>query len=357
MQYNITYRKKDGNWQYIISFKENGKWRQRSKQGFRTRALAKIASDERLDELKKDVKNTSVSEYRDLTFKELVDIYIKHKEIYNEYSTIKTAEFSIKKFTDLNDLKLKEITSSHIQKCIDDMVKEGLKAVTIKTYVVYVKSVFSHAISTHKIIKNNPFDDVTLPQDKTDDRIKALNKHELETLLKRIKNKKFYITTVLASKTGLRASEILGLTWDSIDFKSREITVNKQWKRLKNGKWGLGTVKRKNSNRVIPFSADVSRDLIKYKKNSITDYNNRVILYANTPNFSKEAIRHFKKAQFDITLHDLRHTYATLLIANGIDFKTVAKLLGHDVEMTMRVYTHVNDDMMDNATNTINNIF
>ncbi|HZK57532.1 MAG TPA: Arm DNA-binding domain-containing protein, partial [Clostridia bacterium] len=43
MNYNVTYRQKDGGWQYIISFKENGKWKQRSKQGFRTKALAKRA--------------------------------------------------------------------------------------------------------------------------------------------------------------------------------------------------------------------------------------------------------------------------------------------------------------------------
>nr|WP_033051155.1 tyrosine-type recombinase/integrase [Clostridium botulinum] len=58
-----------------------------------------------------------------------------------------------------------------------------------------------------------------------------------------------------------------------------------------------------------------------------------------------------------ISLHELRHTYATLLISSGIDFKTVAKILGHDVEQTMRIYSHVNDDMMKKATNIIENIF
>mgnify|MGYP002410257252 CR=1 FL=1 len=57
------------------------------------------------------------------------------------------------------------------------------------------------------------------------------------------------------------------------------------------------------------------------------------------------------------SIHGLRHTYATLLIANGVDFKTAAKLLGHTVEMTMKVYSDVTDDMIEKTTDTINMIF
>ncbi|WP_326498383.1 hypothetical protein [Clostridium brassicae] len=46
-----------------------------------------------------------------------------------------------------------------------------------------------------------------------------------------------------------------------------------------------------------------------------------------------------------------------MLIASGLDFKTVAKLLGHDIQQTMKTYSHVNDDMMKKATNIIENIF
>ena len=48
------------------------------------------------------------------------------------------------------------------------------------------------------------------------------------------------------------------------------------------------------------------------------------------------------------------HTYATNLIANGLDFKTAAKLLGHDIEQTMKTYSHVTDDMMNEAKKIIN---
>ena len=60
---------------------------------------------------------------------------------------------------------------------------------------------------------------------------------------------------------------------------------------------------------------------------------------------------------YNISIHSLRHTYATLLIQNGVDFKTAAALLGHNVEMTMKIYSHVNNDMINNAKRVIEKIF
>ena len=58
-----------------------------------------------------------------------------------------------------------------------------------------------------------------------------------------------------------------------------------------------------------------------------------------------------------ITIHELRHNYATLLIANNIDFKTTADFLGHNVQQTLKTYSHVTDEMKKKATNTISKIF
>lgn len=65
--------------------------------------------------------------------------------------------------------------------------------------------------------------------------------------------------------------------------------------------------------------------------------------------------REYVKLGLDISVHELRHTYATNLIANGVDFKTAAKFLGHSVEMTMAIYSHVTDDMIKRATDIIDN--
>ncbi len=64
----------------------------------------------------------------------------------------------------------------------------------------------------------------------------------------------------------MRLGEILGLTWNDVDFKDNTVNVNKQWKILKNGKSGFGPVKSKNSNRIIPISKNVKNELKNYKK-------------------------------------------------------------------------------------------
>ena len=65
----------------------------------------------------------------------------------------------------------------------------------------------------------------------------------------------------------------------------------------------------------------------------------------------------YKNLGYDISIHELRHTYATMLISNGVDFKTAAQLLGHDIEQTMKTYSHVTNDMISAASKIINNIF
>jgi len=56
-------------------------------------------------------------------------------------------------------------------------------------------------------------------------------------------------------------------------------------------------------------------------------------------------------------VHDLRHTYASRLVANGVDFKTVAELMGDTVQMVISTYSHFTKDMMDKAQIAVNNIF
>ena len=95
--------------------------------------------------------------------------------------------------------------------------------------------------------------------------------------------------------------------------------------------------------------------LLGYKKNSITDINKRIVII-NRNAFSSKCNYRLRK-KFNISIHEFRHTYATLLIANGIDFKTTAKLLGHDVKETMRTYSQVTDDILKDATKKIAKIF
>lgn len=360
MDYNVTFRKKDKTLQCIISYKdEDGKWKQKSKQGFKAQKDAKSWINKTVEELEEQIELNLVIDptLKDITFKDLCKNYISHKELYSEYNSIRNIKFAIKKFSKIDDMKVSDIRNLHAQECVDGMVKQGLKPATIKTYLSEVKTIFNYAMNPSEIIRDNPCDRIQVLVDKKDDKIKALSKNELDDLLSKIKVPKNYIASLLAGTCGLRLGEIMGLTWDNIDFKNGSMTIDKQWKRLEDKTWGFGTVKQKNSNRIIPVPPTTIKELKKYKKDCITDIHNRVILSNNGGTLSCNLERNFKRVGYNITIHDLRHTYATMLIGNGVDFKTAANLLGHDIEMTMKTYSHVNTDMMDRATLTVKNIF
>ena len=106
-------------------------------------------------------------------------------------------------------------------------------------------------------------------------------------------------------------------------------------------------MKTKNSNRVVPVTKSFIKTLKNYKSLGPISIDNRIAPF-NKPSIEKYLNPKLREYA-DISMHELRHTYATLLIHNGVDFKTVAKILGHDVKQTLDTYSHVTDDMMEVA--------
>lgn len=362
MEYNITYRKKDGGWQYIISVKEDGKWKYKaSKQGFKTKPLAKLAADDRLDKIKEDATLEIPAENKGITFKEFTQKFIKDMKKYKEVNSIKQYQQTFNHFSKLNNTPMEDITFSDIQECVDEMLKKStMKISTIKLHISRIKTLFNKATKKpYSAITKTPLDeDIELPEEKEEvAKVKALTRSELDRLLSVVKPEKDYMICLIAASCGLRAGEILGLTWNDIDEKRKILKVYEQWKELEDGKIGFGSVKRQNSNREVPIPDKTFRELMEYKKNNPTDIYNRIVLDKDVYAISKRINPKLKRYGFDITLHGLRHTYATNLVANGIDFKTIAEFMGHDIEQTLKTYSHVTDDMVQNATNVLNSIF
>lgn len=355
MEYNITYRQKDKGWQYIISIKEDGRWKQRSKQGFRTKALAKKAADDRLDKMKEDFKSdeTVKSEFIGITFGEFKEIYLDHVKLYKTYRTFLSVVTALNRYSSLNEMQIDKITSLDMQRIINKQTKEGLNPNTIKHYLRMIITIFNYAKNTHGIITDVPSNNLefkkSIPADK-----RALNDSERTTILNDLKDDKYYMIVFLALNTGMRIGEILGLEWSDIDFDNRTIDVNKQWKEISNKEHGFGELKSKNSKRSIPISHHVCLELKKHRK--IISIDRRVFPFKSTKSIAVLLNKILKK--YNITVHELRHTYATKLVAsNKVDFKTIAAILGHDVEQTLKTYSHVTNDMFENAKSVIENIF
>lgn len=363
MQYNITYRKKDNSWQYIISYKDNiGKWRQKSKQGFelsrKGKELCKSEAENKVENLKKVHQfSTDNLAFKDITFKKYTEIFIEHQKLYKEPNTIEHYKMTFNIFKSLNDLRMIDIKNFNIQKSVDDLVKKCYSQISIKGFLSSLRYTFNYAIKKDRIIVENPVHDIDYKIEKEKKTKRALTKNELIDLLDKIKNPKLRLMSIVAAKCGLRIGEILGLTWNDIDMKNCILDVNKQWKKNKDGKYSFGVLKSKNSKRQVPIPPNLITELKLYKSNQkIIELNERVFNYSSREQISSALCRTYREVGYKISVHELRHTYGTMLIANGLDFKTVAKLMGNDVKQVLDTYSHVTDDMINNAKNLINKI-
>lgn len=361
MQYSTLIRKKDKGYQYIITYKENDsdiKWKTKSKQGYALnkagKELARAEMDLAISALKKEVENQVDSSLKNITFKRFTDMYIEHAKLYRTTNTIVSFNTVLKHFSDLNDIEVNKITLMDIQPIIDKLTIAKLNPNTIQNYVVRLNVIFNAAINEYNLIDKLPTKNVKINKNKKATNKKALNKKEVVQLLEDFKDSKYYLVLLIAATCGLRLGEILGLTWADIDSKKSILSVNKQWKQISLNVYDFGSLKSKNSNREVPIPPKTNNIL---KAITVKNMSGRIFNFKKTNTISIVVNAALKKGGYNITIHELRHTYATLLIGSGVDFKTAAKLLGHSVEQTMKTYAHVNDDMFKRATNIIENIF
>lgn len=181
------------------------------------------------------------------------------------------------------------------------------------------------------------------------------SKRLINTLLQKapIKYKCFVILAIL---TGFRRGEIVGLHWDDIDFKNKTIAVNRSAYYLSGQGTNEKDPKSETSNRTITVPV-ICFELLKQwraeqaktrlalgndwqgAKNIFTTYDGKIMNPSTGPKWFSEFLR--KNNFRHIRFHDLRHTFATLLVGHKIDIKTVSSTLGHaQASTTMNYYVH-----------------
>ena len=260
-------------------------------------------------------------------------------------------------------IKLIDLRPKDIQDFINYLYKQRLKGSTIAHYTSNMNTALKEAVIA-EIIPSNPMDriesvkkEVYIPEFYTDD--------ELIELIEVIKTQKLELPLTLGIIYGLRREEILGLTWNAIDFNNKSITIRKTVGR---GKYDGVTQflikdipKNKSSYRTLPMF-DFIADLLKkykekYKLNEkifgntyITDYKDFICLMDNgelvKPDYVDRTFsRILKENGFrHIRLHDLRHSCATLLLRNGVPLPEIQKWLGHSNIVTTQRYSHLDQN-------------
>ena len=256
----------------------------------------------------------------------------------------------------IGSLHLCDLKPLVLQELCNKMLDNGLSQRTVKGVAQIMKAALEEAV-VNDITQSNPASKIKIPRDYSKKKeIKAFTKDEEKIFLNAVKGTYHEVFFVMALNTGMRIGEILGLQWDDIDFENRMLHIRHNLVVVHDYKQTqeviLTTPKTLSSIRDIPITAALEASLIKhrqlhmelfgeisgfvFKTNSGSEYRSRT-------SFDKELKRICAENNLPcITMHGMRHTFATRGLEAGVLPRVMQKLLGHaDWNMFYNTYSHV----------------
>lgn len=268
-------------------------------------------------------------------------------------------EIPIEKLTSLTLQKFykKLLTEGRVPRIESEKQPKGLSAKTVRNINQVISSAMDMAVK-HKLILSNPTGGCELP--KVEHReMHTIHAEQLGAFLREARESGVYELYYLDLATGLRRGELLGLKWEDVDLANGVIHVKRQVARI-DGKVKEVPLKTKNSYRNISISKDAVTMLKEMEKHRVCEY---VFPSPNGGPISPDSVRHMlhrvlKRAGLPaVRFHDLRHTFATLALQNGVDIKTVSGMLGHfSAGFTLDTYAHVTTAAQKEAANTMGSV-
>ena len=209
-----------------------------------------------------------------------------------------------------------------------------------------------------KIISENPCKAVALPKVEHKE-MQTIPAEQLQAFLKEAKETGVYEMYYIELATGLRRGELLGLKWTDIDWKNGIIKVRRSIARV-NGEIIESTLKTKNSYRAVSISPQAI-EVLKTQKAKTNDV--YVFPSPNGGPISPDSVNNMLKRVLaragipKVRFHDLRHTFATIALQNGVDIKTVSGMLVHfSAGFTLDTYAHVTTSAQKEAAETMSQV-
>jgi integrase len=258
-----------------------------------------------------------------IRFEDFADEYLQlHSKVNNK--GWKTDEFSINTLKKYFTGKCLHEISSHMVDVFKQELAKTLRPATVNRRLCTFKTMFNKAASWGKFSGPNPVQAVKFFK-LNNTRLRFLEKDEIVKLLSHCHDHLKGIV-IVALNTGMRKAEILGLKWRDVDIKRNILYLHE----TKNGE-----------KREVPINEQVKTVFINTLRNPQTEYvfnyNDKRII-----DIKRSYCTAVKKSGIkDFTFHDLRHTFASHLVMNGVDLNTVRELLGHkSLQMTLR-YSHL----------------
>ena len=347
MKHTTTYRQKDSGWQIIVSWKDaSGKWRQKSKQGFAKKADAKEYEAKLLKEIKNRPRPVDKA-LAGVTLEEFCSIFLKAKKSIAA-GTHRQYAAAVHSLHGLEKQPVHTITYLDLQNAVSAWI---IKPQTQKQYKTKLDVLFRAAVKPYGLIAASPMQDIEISKDRQKTERLTVSAGQFQ---KMVAGARIDVAVALSVcyYAGLRLGELLGLTWEDISWTGQTIRVNKQM-HIHGRK--VTDPKSRNGFRTVPIPTPLLQLLRNYHRAVPLDYKRRMF---PRPLGTLEKMRAALRAEDPaFSPHCLRHTYATTLLAKGIDIRTVAALMGDDTKTVINTYVHYTDEMRAAAAEDIKKIF
>lgn len=251
----------------------------------------------------------------------------------------------------LKKLPLEKLYPEHLQRLYLEKQKEGLSGRSVELLHVVLHSALKQAMRLG-YVSRNVADYVDRPKKKTKEK-RILTQEELHCFLSCANKHRLYPAFLLLVTTGIRRGEVLGLRWQDLNYEEETIVINQSLTTLNHG-FVIQEPKSESGKRIIPLLPEVVEELKKWRKKWLEekislgpDWPETDLVFpseVHTPMYPRNFTRVFyticQKAGIEgITIHSLRHSFVSYLVAQGVDPRTVKELVGHSsVTLTLDVY-------------------
>jgi integrase len=282
-------------------------------------------------------------------------------------------------FEALKDLRINRITPAVVEKLITAKQEKDININTLRRVLCSLGQILSYGVR-HRYLEYNPLREAERPRDlrKDEKEIRILTPEEIRSFLGAVEDQKYKTLFLMAIMTGARQGELLGLKWGDLDPEQKQVYIQRTYNHGQ-----FFPTKSKYSKRKVDLSPTLLTELKKWKlacpKMEVKDTPELDMMFPNSVGKPMDCTRmlhnHFEPALIEagiiqrdkktkkivgqrVRFHDMRHTYASLMIEQGENIKYIQTQLGHSSPVvTLNVYAHLmkptNQEAVQKLENTI----